>query len=255
METQSQTNNQNTSKSSFNIDLIRESYSAVKPYAMEFVELLTGTLGESNPGVANLVSANELSKQTLGVVYSLSSLIQSYGNESLYNGNLERISKRYKTLGFTSEDFTFARKLLLEGFSKFFGKDWTPALHGQWSSFLVEVEQGLNQDFTPAPQVTVAVQAPQATQTPVVELTVNSAVAAAVNFQSVEKPQIDWSVKTLAHEVLKEAIQRAFAEELKNEAFQKMVQTRVKETLKTALEQEARSMISSLHASGITRGA
>jgi hemoglobin-like flavoprotein len=204
---------------SLNIALLRESFEAIKPHALEVMDHFYGELFSKHPEAKPLFAKVDMSKQKLALANGLSHIVEYLHEEDHLVDYLTKMGARHAQYGTKEVHFTWVGEALLKTFEYYFDEHWTPELKAEWTSALTLVASVMIKGMKGKIRV----------QTPVVQLDTKG------------EQSLQDLAKALAYNIVKQALQEEINESLMNEA-----RKQVREVLRKAMAEEARNALDSV---------
>lgn len=206
---------------SLNIQIIRESFNAVKPHAQDVVDHFYSELFKNYPGVKPLFQKVDMKRQKSALIGSLVHIVDSLDNIDHLQDYLKKMGARHIRYGTLEEHYPAVGKTLIETLAYFFEDQWTAEVNAQWTMAV---------DFIAGAMIAGAQQERSQSSNNVVSLVPSP------------QPPAEPSLKEIAQEAAKNILKKALEEEL-NESFTQLAREKAREVLKKALEDEAKDLL------------
>ena len=196
-----------------NIDLLRKSFNAIRPHALEFVEHFYEELFSLHPEARRLFNEQSMGNQYKALAASLAHVVDSIENTKYLTRYLQKMGRRHLDYSITEEQFEWVGEALLKSFSFYFDHNWTTELADTWSTafgfIATDMKKGMKSIDDQKKKI-------------------------------LQEPTINEIAQKFAHDLFRKAIN----EEVSNPAFQELVKKHAQEVLRSAVEAEVDSILS-----------
>ena len=212
-----------------NVGLIQESFGAVKPHAIKFVEHFYEELFGRYPQAQALFKNVNWQKQRKALANSLAHIVEFLEDEEHLTDYLRKMGERHSPYGTQPEHFAWVGEALLATFEYFFDEQWTSELKENWTMAYTFVAEQMQIGMARAK-------------------TKNRGNVVEVPRDALKREEKVFSLSELSLSLAQELFKKAIQEELNNPEFQAEIKQRAKELLKQALETEAQEMLTEVRA-------
>ena len=199
-----------------NIALIRESFEAIKPHALEVVEHFYTELFSRYPQAKGLFNEARMAKQHRALVNSLAHIVEFIEDGAHLTDYLRKMGQRHNKYGTQPEHFSWVSEALLATLAYYLDAQWTPELAASWHEAVEFIGKEMLVGMQTEPQKTVE-KKPEPPQPSLIEL-----------------------VQNVAQELFKKAIE----DEVASENFKREVRNKAQELLQKAIGAEAMQLLS-----------
>ena len=191
-----------------NIVLIRESFAAIKPHALEVIDHFYSELFERYPQAKGLFKTVDMPKQQLALVNSLAHIVEFLDDGEHLTDYVRKLGKSHNQYGSEPVYFEWAAEALLATLAYYFEGQWTDELAASWSAAIGFI----------AKEMLVGTKAE---------------TKKVIEMKRHELHQVP-TLNELAQKVAQELMKRAIDAEMASPAFQKAIRESAQELLRKA---------------------
>lgn len=196
-----------------NIQLIRESFEAIKPHAAEVIEHFYEELFDRYPVSKTLFKEVKMEQQRRALVNSLAHIVEYIEDGEHLTDYLRKMGQRHNAYGTKAEHYSWIGEALLATFAYYFGEQWTPELASSWISAYEFISREM--------QIGMKKGKPKS------------------EAQNKPTPSLSELTQTVAKNMLKQAIQA----ELETEEFKTYLRKSVQDAIRKTIELESAEML------------
>ncbi|ELS02390.1 hemoglobin-like flavoprotein [Xenococcus sp. PCC 7305] len=117
---------------SLQVELLEESFEAIKPQANEFVNSFYENLFTANPEAKPLFDTTDMTEQKKKLLASLVLVVENLRKPDALEGALKGLGARHVKYGALPEHYPLVGGALLTTFGQYLGEKWTPEVKQAW---------------------------------------------------------------------------------------------------------------------------
>lgn len=199
-----------------NLEILKESFEAIKPVAQEVVDEFYAVLFRDYPQARPLFKPERMPQQKKALIHGLVAIFDKIENPEELNKYLASMGARHVRYGVQAEHYPWVAETLIKTLKFFFDKTWTPELEESWREALSAVAQGM----------LVGAQTSEATG-PILE--------------DALKAEIEATVREVIHETIRQIIREPDAMDLAANQARGLIKEALQEQLRVLRERMSSS--------------
>jgi hemoglobin-like flavoprotein len=114
------------------IELLKESFSKVKPIAENAATFFYQTLFKDHPEAKEFFKKVDMKKQRKALMNGLTFIVDHLEDPDTLTDYLKKMGARHSGYGVTAEHYPIVGETLIKTFQHFFKEEWSPELEAQW---------------------------------------------------------------------------------------------------------------------------
>jgi hemoglobin-like flavoprotein len=126
-----------------NLEILKESFEAIKPVAQEVVDEFYAVLFRDYPHAKPLFRPERMPQQKKALIHGLVTIFDKIENPAELNKYLASMGARHVRYGVQPEHYPWVAESLIKTLRFFFDKTWTPELEESWREALTVVAHGM----------------------------------------------------------------------------------------------------------------
>ena len=126
---------------SLQVELLEQSFDAIKPNANEFVASFYENLFTANPEAKPLFDTTDMEAQKKKLLSSLVLVVESLRKPEVLEGALRGLGARHVKYGALPEHYPLVGNALLTTFGQYLGEQWTPNTKQAWTDAYVAISE------------------------------------------------------------------------------------------------------------------
>ena len=117
---------------SLQVELLEQSFEAIKPQANEFVNSFYDNLFTANPEAKPLFKTTDMAEQKKKLLSSLVLVVENLRKPEVLDGALRGLGARHVKYGALPEHYPLVGSALLTTFGQYLKEEWTPEVKQAW---------------------------------------------------------------------------------------------------------------------------
>ena len=117
---------------SLQVELLEQSFEAIKPQANEFVNSFYDNLFTANPEAKPLFKTTDMAEQKKKLLSSLVLVVENLRKPEVLDGALRGLGARHVKYGALPEHYPLVGSALLTTFAQYLKEEWTPEVKQAW---------------------------------------------------------------------------------------------------------------------------
>ena len=117
---------------SLQVELLEQSFEAIKPQANDFVNSFYDNLFTANPEAKPLFQTTDMAEQKKKLLGSLVLVVENLRKPDVLDSNLRGLGARHVKYGALPEHYPLVGSALLTTFEQYLGEQWTPEVKQAW---------------------------------------------------------------------------------------------------------------------------
>ena len=119
-------------ESPLQVELLEQSFNAIKPQANEFVSSFYENLFTANPEAKPLFKTTDMAEQKKKLLSSLVLVVENLRKPEVLEGALKGLGAKHVQYGALPEHYPLVGNALLTTFGQYLGNQWTPEVKKAW---------------------------------------------------------------------------------------------------------------------------
>lgn len=212
---------------SLNVELLKKSFSAIRPHAQEVVSHFYDTLFAKYPQAKPLFEKIDMNRQKLALANGLAHIVDYLEEQDHLVDYLKKMGARHVKYGVKNEHYPWVADALLSTFEYYFDEHWTPELKKAWTDALNVVASVMMDGMKSAQPV-------------------QTTPSALIHHAPAAGTKAEQDLSEMARSFAKDFLRKTLEEQI-DDTLMQMAREKMRALLKQALKEEIKELFKSYH--------